>query len=789
MSNPSSFGVWLKHLRQEHGLTQDMLAERIGYAAQTIRKIEGGQRRPSYQIAARLAEELGIAAEDRARFIRSARDEPGEAQVELLAPNASETQLPTPPCPHSNLPNQLTRLIGREQEVIRARQHVQQADIRLLTFVGPGGAGKTRLAVEVAAGLIEHFADGVIFVNLVPIHDPDLVIPTIADTLGIGEEGRRSRLERLKEGLRTRQLLLVIDNFEQVMPAAPLIADLLAACPGVKALLTSRELLRVRGEHVLPVCPLSVPDSKHITAGDLSQSAAVQLFAERAAAVRPGFVITDANAFAVAELCRRLDGLPLAIELAAARSTLFPPEALLALLGSRLKLLTGGPRDLPARQQTMRNTIAWSYDLLTDSEQKLFRRLSIFNGGSSLDAIVAVAGAAGELEIGIVDGFASLVDKSLFWQQGEVGGEPRFIMLETIREYGLEQLEQSGEAEATRRAHAYYYSELIEQAEPQLWGGDQEQCLARLEREHDNLRAALAWYSATDEGAEPALRMAGRLWRFWHVRGHWSEGRQWLEQALSRRAKADPAHTWLALHGAGNLALNLGEYEQARAYYEESLAVTRSLAIQRGVANSLLNLSLVTLYQGDLQSAIALQEQALAIHQEQSNTIGVALALHNLASMHEQQGDYDRATVFAEESLACYRELRDSRGIAWAVHDMALLARRRGAHEHARRLLEECRRTYIRLEARNDLACVLNDLGELAVERGEYETARALYEESLSLAAELGDFRRKAMVLNNLGALTQHTGMVLRNKTPIALPMKPSPHTVISSRSGLGLSL
>lgn len=759
MSNPSTFGGRLKQLRQEHGLTQDTLAERVGCATQTIRKIEGGQRRPSYQIAAKLAEQLGIAPEQRAYFIRFSRDEPGAEQIDLPPSTVSETQPASLPPPAGNLPTPLTRLIGREREVISARQLLQRGDLRLLTLVGPGGAGKTRLAVEVAAGLQDQFDDRVVFVNLVPIHDPDLVVPTIADAVGIGEEGGRPRLDRLKEGLRAKRLLLVLDNFEQVIPAAGLVADLLSSCPGLKALVTSREVLRVRGEHVFAVHPLPTPDRKRATASELlSQSAAAQLFAERAAAARPDFAITNENAPAVAELCRRLDGLPLAIELAAARSTLFSPEAMLARLGSRLQLLTGGPRDVPARQQTLRNTIAWSYDLLTASEQTLFRRLCVFIGGSTLDAIAAVCTAAGDLELDIVDGLASLVDKSLLWQDATTSREPWFLMIETIREYGLEQLERSGEAQATRRAHAHSYLQLAEQSEPHLWGGAQEQWLDRLEQEHDNLRVALAWHIGQGEGVAAALRMAGRLWRFWDVRGHWTEGLQWLEQALSGPAGAAPADRWLALHGAGNLALDLGEYARAKAYYEESLVVTQHLKMRHGIANSLLNLSQVTFYQGDLRHAIALQEQSLAIHRALGNNIGIALALHNLAGMLEQQGEYDRATIIAEESLARYKQLRDSRGMAWALHDLALLAHRRGAYERARALLEQCRAIYNKLGAKNDLARVLNDLGELADDQGEYEAAGALYEESLRLAAELGDRRCQAATLNNLGRLAHRTG-------------------------------
>ncbi|HEX5688946.1 MAG TPA: tetratricopeptide repeat protein, partial [Roseiflexaceae bacterium] len=331
----------------------------------------------------------------------------------------------------------------------------------------------------------------------------------------------------------------------------------------------------------------------------------------------------------IAEICRRLDGMPLAIELAAARSTMFSPEALLVRLGSRLKLLTSGPRDLPARQQTIRDTIAWSYDLLTASEQALFRRLSVFVDGSIHAAIEAVGTAAGELDFEVVDGLASLIDKSLVYQEASAGREPRFLMLETIREYGLGQLERSGEARATRHAHAEYYRHFVAQTEPRLWNQQQQRALDELELEHDNLRAALAWHVAQDD-MTAALYMTGRLWRFWNIRGYWTEGQQWLEQALSGQPGAAPEQRWLALHGAGNLSLDLGEYARAKAYYEESLIVTQQLNFQRGIANSWLNLSLVASYQGELQQARTMQEQALEIHRSVENAVGVALVLYNL---------------------------------------------------------------------------------------------------------------------------------------------------------------
>ncbi|MFQ5794857.1 MAG: AAA family ATPase [Candidatus Bipolaricaulia bacterium] len=392
--------------------------------------------------------------------------------------------------------------------------------MRLLTLTGAGGTGKTRLGLQAAADLIDDFEDGVYFVDLAPISDPGLVVSAIAQKMGVreAEVGGRPLLDSLKEHLRDKQILLLLDNFEQVVAAAPQVAELLAACAWLKLLVTSREPCHVRGEHVFPVPPLALPEpdrKRPLAIEYLMQYEAVRLFIDRAQAVKPDFAVTHENAPAVAEICIRLDGLPLAIELAAARITLLPPQVMLARLGSRLKLLTGGARDLPARQQTLRATIDWSYDLLDASEQTLFERLSVFVGGCTLEVAEAVCNGTGDLEldVDVLDGLASLVDKNLLRQEEQVEGAPRFLMLETIREYGLERLEASGEAEATQRTRADYYLALAEQAEPKLWGGpEQGEWLDRLEVEHDNLRAALAWCEQSGE-CEVGLRLGVALRR------------------------------------------------------------------------------------------------------------------------------------------------------------------------------------------------------------------------------------------------------------------------------------
>jgi predicted ATPase/class 3 adenylate cyclase len=429
----------------------------------------------------------------------------------------------------NNLPIQPTPFVGWEQELAAVRDLLGREEVHLLTLTGPGGAGKTRLGLQVAAELSDYFAAGVFFVNLAPISDPALVVATIAETLDIREGPGQPLLERLKEQLQQKQMLLLLDNFEQVVSAASQVTDVLAACPKLKVVVTSREVLHLRAEHELAVPPLALPDPKHLPdLAILSHYAAVALFLQRAQAVKPDFQVTNANARAIVEICARLDGLPLAIELAAARMKLLSPQALLARLSQRLAVLTGGARDVPARQQTLRDTIAWSYDLLTTEEQRLFRRLSVFVGGCTLEAAETLCGALddGYGAIPVLDGVGSLIDKSLLQhteREAAEGEESRLVMLETIREYGLEALAASGEMEATRQAHAVYYFTLAEKAELEFWGPQQAERLDRLEREHDNLRTALNCLlerGEATESIEMALRLGGALWHFWRVRNH-----------------------------------------------------------------------------------------------------------------------------------------------------------------------------------------------------------------------------------------------------------------------------
>ena len=484
--------------------------------------------------------------------------------------------------PPWKVPAILTPLVGREQDVASICTLLARPEVRLLTLLGVGGIGKTRLVIQVASQLRDRFADGVCFVGLASIRDPSLVISSIAHALGLQEGGEQPLVETVTTWLRDKRFLLLLDNFEQIVSAAPLLVDLLAACPRLVILVTSREVLRLSPEQLFPVPPLALPDlAQRIEQEELAQYAAVSLFLQRAQAIKPDFMLTQANGRAIAELCVRLDGLPLALELAAARIRLLPPQALLARLAQRFQVLTGGSRTLPQRQQTLHNTLQWSYDLLNEEEQRLFRHLSVFVGGCTLEAAEAVCGtssdAAVSMEGSMLDAVASLIDKSLLHQTEQEGGEPRLAMLETIREFGREALVASGEAEVTQRAHAAYYLALAEEAEPRLTGAGRGRWLERLQCEHENLRAALARLMEHKEW-EAALRLGGALVHFWWMRGYLSEGRTKLARALagSRGVVATPLRA-KALCAAGTLAARQGDYVQAEILCGESLALFRAL--------------------------------------------------------------------------------------------------------------------------------------------------------------------------------------------------------------------
>jgi predicted ATPase/class 3 adenylate cyclase/DNA-binding CsgD family transcriptional regulator len=648
----------------------------------------------------------------------------------------------------NNLPIQPTSLIGREKEVTAVGRLVQREEVRLVTLTGPGGVGKTRLGLQAAAECSDHFADGVFIVNLAPISDPTLVVPTVAQILDIREASGQPLLERLKEQLQQKQLLLLLDNFEQVVRAAVQVAELLAACQGLKVLVTSRAVLHVRAEHEFAVPPLTLPDLTHLPdLATLPHYTAVALFLARAQATKPDFQITLANARAIAEICVRLDGLPLAIELAAARIKLLPPQVLLKRLSPRLVILTGAPRDVPARQQTLRNTITWSYHLLDVAEKRLFRCLSVFVNGCQLSAAEAICGAG--LDGSVLDGVTSLIDKSLLHQTEQEGEEPRLVMLETIREYGWEALATSGEAEVIQHAHAAYYLALVEEAEQRLTSAGKGRWLERLQREHENLRAALAWLMEHKE-QEAALRLCGALWRFWWVRGHVSEGRSELSRALSTSEGVATSVRAKALHAAGSLAGLQGDFEQAEALCGKGLALFRELGDLRGSATSFWMLGYVAWERSDYAAARSLLEEAVALCREVDDQDGITLALYNLATVFLLQGEYDRARSLLEEAVALSREGDASWNTTPSLWLLALVISFQDDLPRAYALLEESLALARQEGYKDGIAASLFVSGMVTLQQGDEASARPLLEESLALFKELGDRHNIAQVLVGL---------------------------------------
>ncbi len=591
-----------------------------------------------------------------------------------------------------HLPAQLTPLVGREQDIAQVCALLRRFEVRFLTLLGPGGVGKTRLALTAARELSDKFADGVVFVSLAPIRDPHLVISAIAHALKL----RQGTPENVQHFLRDRHLLLVLDNFEQVASAAPQIVDLLLACPQVRTLITSRVALRIQGEHEFPVLPLSFPDLRmlsQIPADDiLDRYAAITLFIQRAQALLPQFRLTSENVHTIADICIRLDGLPLAIELAAARIKLLPPQALFVRLSQRLSVLTDGARTLPERQRTLRNTLQWSYDLLNAAEQRLFRHLSAFVGGCTLEAIAAVCCVEGRDQTSdVMNHVSSLLDHSLICQTKQEGEEPRLAMLETVREYALDCLEENGETEDIQRTHALYYLTLAEEIAPHVKrGGQQLRLLGRLTEEQENLRAALGFLVEHRE-AELAVQLSGALWWYWVNRGYFSEGRAFLAASLGLPHKGKRTRARArALCGAGELALRQGNYQVATALLEESVASYQELGETRGLAEALLHLGLSLVYLQRFSEARTLIEQSIVLSRETDDTWLLGHAQDSLSRLAWEQGDIETTRVLAEKNLQLAPQFSDIRAQISPRKLLATLALVEGDYSRAADLASPC---------------------------------------------------------------------------------------------------
>jgi predicted ATPase/tRNA A-37 threonylcarbamoyl transferase component Bud32 len=667
----------------------------------------------------------------------------------------------------SNLPEPSTAFVGRDKELAACRELLVRKDVRLVTVTGPGGIGKSRLALEAARDMAQHSSSRVYFVPLSAVSEPSLIPLAIAQTLGIRETAGRPQIETLKEYLKESlrgPMLLLLDNFEHLVGAAPMLAELLGVAPGLKLLVTSRAALHIYDEHEFPVPPLALPETKSLPPLDvLSQYSAIALFIQRAKAVKPDFELTEENAAAVADICARLDGLPLALELAAARTKLLSPSAMRTRLASRLQLLTGGSRDMPARQQTLRHTIDWSYDLLNEAEQKLFRRLSIFVGGCTLEAVESVCNTKEDLELDVLDGMASMVDKSLVRQIEQADGEPRFVMLETIREYGLEKMAASGEEQLTRRAHAAYCLVLAEEGATEDGDADLGEWVERFQIEHDNFRAALEWLTQAGD-AEWGLRLGAALFRFWERREYLTEGRDRLGKLLKLPGAMKPTKTRMrAVFAAGVLATEQGDYRVSDALVRDSLELARELGDKRSIAVALNALGVTARDRGDIAGSRELLEESLVLWKELRDPRAMARSLSNVANGAKLQGDYSYARALYKECLSIFRELGDRTGFAWALNHEGDVAREQGDMEGARSLFEQSLAAFREVGDRWGIAGSLADLGNLAREQKDYPTADSLYRESIGIFQKLDHKRGVARLLESFASAAAEQAEAVRS--------------------------
>ena len=744
---PVPFGTRLRRLREAAGLTQEELALRSGVSAKAISTLERGERKRPYPHTIRsLADALELSENERAALF-------------VAVPKRGSVDAPVGPAlaTESNLPIPSTSLLGRKRELAEIKTFLQEA--RLLTLTGTGGVGKTRLAIEATRDATRLFPDGAVFVTLASLSDFTFVLPTVAQSLGLREAGG----EILRGYLRDKQLLLVLDNFEHVLEAAPEVAALIETCPKLSVLVTSRAPLRVRGEQEYPVQPLALPTSTiSPTVEEVVGSPSGRLFAERAREASPAFELTLHNAAAVAAICWRLAGLPLALELAAARVKFLDPATLLSRLDQALSAV--GARDLPQRQRTMWATLDWSHELLSEEERVLFRRLSVFIGGFSLEAAEAVGASGRIFAKNVLEILGQLVEQSLVVAQpDQKGSGVRYGMLEPVRQYALEKLQESREAEETKRRHFAYFLGLAEEAEQiyglltgtKLTGAEGEAWMDRLEREHDNLRTALGWAKERGE-VEAGLRLVGALSWFWWTRGYFVEGHNWAEHFLEKPVRGDlramDGARAKALLGAGMLSYGRGDLLRSLGLLEEGLATYRRLGDQAGTAAILAELGKVVRAQGDDDRAQELSKEGLHLSRLLGDNRSAAISLLTQGHLARHRGDLARAAELFGEALALWKKLEDRRGVAYSLCNLGVAALERGEAGYALELHEESLRLYEALQDKPGRAYALINLGDVARSLGEEGRAVSLYEEALALHKELGIERGVLRALERLGS-------------------------------------